>query len=60
MDSCQQTVDFYKFCTSIFNIVCGPWPFHSAEFFVIRAGNKKWSTFYLYILWKVNILIKEI
>ena len=39
----------FKCCTSIFNIVCGLWTFHSAEFYLIRAGNKKYIPFVICI-----------
>ena len=31
---------FFKYCASIFNIMCGSWAFHSAKLYLIIAGNK--------------------
>ena len=31
---------FFKCCTSIFNIMCCSWAFHSAYFYLIRARKK--------------------
>ena len=44
---------------SISNIMFRSWAFHSAEFFLTRAGNKKQYTFFLYTFWKVHILLGE-
>ena len=41
---------FFKRCTSIFNIMSGSWVFHSAEFYLIRAGNKKYLLLLAYIV----------
>ena len=41
---------FFKCCTSIFNIMSGSWVFHSAEFYLIRAGNKKYLLLLAYIV----------
>ena len=49
---------FFKCWTEIVSIMFGSWSFQSAEFYLIRAGNKKWYTFcYLYMLWKVHIFL---
>ena len=51
---------FFKYCASIFNIMCGSWAFHSAKLYLIIAGNKNIYTFhYLHTVWKVNIFLGE-
>ena len=37
-------VNFFKCCTSIFNIMCGSWAFHSVEFYLGRVENEKQYT----------------
>ena len=52
---------FFKCCTSILNIMCGSCAFHSAEFYLIRAWNKKQYTLcYFYTLEKNNIFLMKL
>ena len=43
---------FFQCCSLIFNIMCCSWAFHSAFFYLIRAGKKNTS-------WKVHIFLCE-